>query len=743
MADSLSKNDIKAIENAIAKSVKGIPGKGNITYNQNFRQEILKRQEELLSQYSEKEESELLDKLYNSIETLRRNLQNAVDPKLQANLSDTLEKLEKRAVSQEVLLSDIKKAAENSAEVKSKQDDNKLKAVFKGLGSDIKDDFGNIKNDLLKSLPSGISEAVGSGSVGVGIALAVKAVNALTDVMAKGMQEALALQDQYLGQIDTRLNGVQNFLRDDQTSYYNQIFSDLGDFSNNQYVSMKSVLDNIAKLSNNGIAYNIEERAILETISDRLATTFSAVDGGLTRLIRIQQADLTRSQLGSEIRLNEFLNSMFTDTSYLSDVYDSVSESLIDMVSTVSYKEAPELMYTVQKWMGSLYSLGLSSTAVNSIAQSLTSLSTGGIDVLSSPQGKLLGLSAANSGLDISSMLVEGLNTSNINDLMKSMVEYLQQIATNSSASGNVGTRRILEQYGAGLTFADLRAVANVTPEEIARIYAEHQTYDSSRDILDANLHLIGQRTGTNQKINNLLDNLSLTLGQSLISGSDGGMKNLLAYKLANMLPGTLGDIATTAWGIGNFFTDLFSGDKSMLGLAWDAITGTYDLLTGNEFDPSLTYLNSSDVTTRGSFLPVSDIISGEATSGTSASTYRSVSTGRGGRSFSERYRASGGGTLGSSALEAEAASLFAQENATTLSASNTTGANAMMIRDVGDIYAELFENQQHPIRVALAKVEEEASGQLKSGLDRLAVDVVDDDINTLINQVYSIRSRY
>ena len=86
---------------------------------------------------------------------------------------------------------------------------------------------------------------------------------------------------------------------------------------------------------------------------------------------------------------------------------------------------------------------------------------------------------------------------------------------------------------------------------------------------------------------------------------------------------------------------------------------------------------------------------------------------------------------------------LFAQENATTLSASNTTGANAVMIRDVGDIYAELFENQQHPIRVALAKVEEEASGQLKSGLDRLVVDVVDDDINTLINQVYSIRSRY
>nr|DAU00298.1 MAG TPA: hypothetical protein [Bacteriophage sp.] len=37
-----------------------------------------------------------------------------------------------------------------------------------------------------------------------------------------------------------------------------------------------------------GINYNLEERAFLATISDKVATTFDAANGTLLRLIRLQ-----------------------------------------------------------------------------------------------------------------------------------------------------------------------------------------------------------------------------------------------------------------------------------------------------------------------------------------------------------------------------------------------------------------------------------------------------------------------
>ena len=57
----------------------------------------------------------------------------------------------------------------------------------------------------------------------------------------------------------------------------------------NPYVSNKAVMDNVQKLTETGIAYNLEQRAFLETISDDIASTFSAFDSSLLRIIRLQQ----------------------------------------------------------------------------------------------------------------------------------------------------------------------------------------------------------------------------------------------------------------------------------------------------------------------------------------------------------------------------------------------------------------------------------------------------------------------
>lgn len=64
---------------------------------------------------------------------------------------------------------------------------------------------------------------------------------------------------------------------------------------------------------------------------------------------------------------------------------------------------------------------------------------------------------------------------------------------------------------------------------------------------------------------------------------------------------------------------------------------------------------------------------------------------------------------------------------------------------DINQLYAELFETQTRPIRVSLAKVEDGASANLqtafKVGANGMLVDVQDNDVNSLINHVYTVRT--
>ena len=54
------------------------------------------------------------------------------------------------------------------------------------------------------------------------------------------------------------------------------------------YVSQQKVLENMATMINEGILYNVEQRAFLQTIAKDIATTFDAANGTLLQLIRIQ-----------------------------------------------------------------------------------------------------------------------------------------------------------------------------------------------------------------------------------------------------------------------------------------------------------------------------------------------------------------------------------------------------------------------------------------------------------------------
>lgn len=149
--------------------------------------------------------------------------------------------------------------------------------------------------------------------------------------------------------VDTRLQGwdtSNQYLG----SYWAQISKDIvGIAAVSPYVKQESIVDKVKEYINKGIAFNVEQRAFLQVVSDKIATTFNAADGTLTKLIRIQQQDSTAARLGMESALNTFLNSMYETSEYLSDLASSIRGSLYEAEALMDTKAAVELEYQVQK----------------------------------------------------------------------------------------------------------------------------------------------------------------------------------------------------------------------------------------------------------------------------------------------------------------------------------------------------------------------------------------------------------
>lgn len=167
------------------------------------------------------------------------------------------------------------------------------------------------------------------------------------------VNSATSVLTEYSGKVSARLQGTG-------TTFSNIVSTYQGILTGSPYVQIKNVLSKVAQLSEAGIAYNLELRAFLGTISENIASTFNAANGTLLRLIRLQQADSTDARLGMEAVLTRFLNEMYEDTSYLSNVADSVRSSILGASSQLTRDMSQEFEFTVDKWLGSLYSVGAS-----------------------------------------------------------------------------------------------------------------------------------------------------------------------------------------------------------------------------------------------------------------------------------------------------------------------------------------------------------------------------------------------
>ena len=348
----------------------------------------------------------------------------------------------------------------------------------------------------------GVKEAIFSKKTASDVA------NHLINGLKQMFDNTIQTYGTYQAKINTRLQGSGSAWGGIES----KLKTTIGDF--NPYVKLQSVMDNVVKATEAGIANNIEQRAFLATVSENIASTFDAFDSNLLRVIRVQQADSTAARLGMEAGLTNFLNSYFSDNSYLSNAFDTVSQNLFEATSQLSTEEAVGVEYQIQKWLGSLYSVGFSDTAVSKISQALGYLGSGNISALANDAAmqNLIVMAMNKANLSYGDIMTRGLTASNTNSLLKSMVEYLEEIA-------NSDNKIVKSQYAEvfGMTVSDLKAAKNLT-SSISDITKASMGYTDSISELYYQMGQLDSRISVAGKLQNLYDNVNYSIGTNIAS---------------------------------------------------------------------------------------------------------------------------------------------------------------------------------------------------------------------------------
>lgn len=438
--------------------------------------------------------------------------------------------------------------------------------------------------------------------------------------LAKKMEADVDEISSHKSSIDTRLYGSKenvNYLG----SHYDSIISEYTKAAAiSGYVQQADILSSLETLVAKGIAHNVDQRAFLDTLKDKIATTFDVADSTLLRLVRIQQQDTTAGRLGMEAALNSFLNNMYETTEYLTDVAASVRSSLEEMESLMTAAQATEIEFEVQKWMGSLYSVGMSQSSVQAIADAIGKTAAGDISAITSGgAGNLVVMAANEAGISIADILKDGLDADQTNELLSAMVSYLAEIAESSSDS-RVVAQQMADVYG--LNASDLIAAVNLANETTMNsISSTSMSYSNMLNELSTMTDSIKYRTSVGEIMTNIWENSQYTLAASMASSPI----SYLTYKAASLLDSTVGGIAIPFVSAMGFGVDLETTVSDLMRVASMVVPIGKSLASaisglGSLISPSL-MLSAVGIDTSGGESSIKTIERGTSTSAVDKAT--------------------------------------------------------------------------------------------------------------------------
>lgn len=466
--------------------------------------------------------------------------------------------------------------------------------------------------------------------------------SSLTSAIDKSLESYISRQQSMVAHLQGSNTDLQNITNTLQST-----------LSTSRIVRQEKVYENLSKLVNSGIVYNVEQRAFLETLARDIDSVFSATNGSLTRLIRIQSQDLSSNRLAIEYSLQTFLNQNYQTSEYIKTSFNNVSESLLSaQIALQNSTEAIRLESAVQTQLGSMYSAGLSQNTVEGLAKAINSLGSGDISGLGSGGiSNLLIMAAARAGMDYGQLLNQGVTGQQATTLLQNVTSYLAEMGQNQS---NVVKAELGKVFGVDIT--DIIASQKVgtvngsVSADIENLFNDYGNFITTgtgiKNIMANMMYSFGTNMARNEmqlmsyEITNLIsksgigdilfqtgDALKSSEGRGLLSKVLGSIGNTgasilqlagIAANAAPLLPiltsffgkdGTFSDIFSSiraqSQGVSGLFEALASGDSSKLnirmsdagvsGSAYIATGGTSDLL--NSSMNSLNELTSNVVT--------------------------------------------------------------------------------------------------------------------------------------------------
>ena len=432
-----------------------------------------------------------------------------------------------------------REAAKKSKEYQAEQMNN-LFGSGKSLGE---------RTDAFKNIFTGggivNSDGTISSSRGAGLAAGLAAITGALSNFAKQLENQMDEIASKKSAIDTRLQGSGNAQR--FGSYWDQMTKDITGIAGvSPLVKQSAIADRVAAMVGQGISFNVEQRATLDVLKDKIATTFDAANGTLLRLVKIQQQDTTAGRLGMESALTAFLNNMYETTEYMSQLATSVKSNLEEAMSLMTGENALSFEYQIQKWLGSLSSVGMSDGAVQGLAGVLGKVAAGQLDgITGGGQGNLVIMAANQAGLSMSDILNNGLNQETTNELLNAMVDYLGKIY-NEAGNSKVIQQQIANVYG--LSASDLKAAVNLSKSR-AVVARDGLDYNSAMGRLYSMAGSMGSRTSLGEQLSNMWNNLQY----SMAAGMANNPITYSMFKMSGLLKDTTGGI--------NFGTPLVMGN--------------------------------------------------------------------------------------------------------------------------------------------------------------------------------------
>ena len=449
------------------------------------------------------------------------------------------------------LLSDKDKDTEYGKALKGKIDSlNKLK---ESLVEEQKDILGGLTSaDKLQTRnSSGISDLTYEVKQGFKNSISsidnlensvINVINSSRNFFNGLVDGAVNTVSQYYGPIAASLDGVTGEIKD-----FNQLNSKLQwDIGLSSMIKQETLLGNISNLVTQGITSDIESLGVLTSIRDKTVASFDVTNSDLRRLIKLnqQKGNLTAKQFGLADALKETFNATFGDSSFINDMFQSITGTVIDAVSANANTKGTDStsFYSVlESWLGAMYESGLSRNTIDTIARGINLVGSGNINELSGNKSlqNLMLLSMDRAGLDYADILQRGLSDSDANVLLANIVDYLAEI-TDSTKKNNVLQSSYANLFN--MSISDMTAIQNLSKTNFSAKVLDG--YNALSQTLEE-VRNVSSRTSMAEQINNVIDNAKFSFGSSV---ADSKLA-YITYKTSNLLLDSIDSMTNMALG--------------------------------------------------------------------------------------------------------------------------------------------------------------------------------------------------